>query len=327
MSRQAAAPSASPEVVTLGETMVLLMAEQSGPLREATSFRRLVGGAESNVAAGLCRLGHAAGWISRVGNDDFGRVILHRLRGEGVDLAHAVVDAEAPTGVMIRERRELGAIEVLYYRRGSAASRLGAADVPERYVAGAQHLYLTGITPALSASCRQASFHAAEVARGAGVPVVFDPNMRRKLWSDGEARPVMRDLAAQSDVVLPGVAEAELITGEPDPLLAAQALLALGPRLVVLKLGEQGALAVGAGGEVVQVPAAPLQRVVDPVGAGDAFAAGFLAATLDGEALAEALDLAARCAAHVMSAHGDMENLPYRHELEATRSDPRDVRR
>src|SRR5579884_4125432 len=281
VSRQAAAPSASPEVVTLGETMVLLMAEQSGPLREATSFRRLVGGAESNVAAGL----------SRVGNDDFGRVILHRLRGEGVDLAHAVVDAEAPTGVMIRERRELGAIEVLYYRRGSAASRLGAADVPERYVAGAQHLYLTGITPALSASCRQASFHAAEVARGAGVPVVFDPNMRRKLWSDGEARPVMRDLAAQSDVVLPGVAEAELITGEPDPLLAAQALLALGPRLVVLKLGEQGALAVGAGGEVVQVPAAPLQRVVDPVGAGDAFAAGFLAATLDGEALAEALDL------------------------------------
>lgn len=317
----------SAEVVTLGEAMVLLMAEQPGPLREATSFRRLVGGAEANVAVGLCRLGHAATWISRVGDDDFGRVILQRLRGEGVDVAHVSVDGAAPTGLMVRERREAGAIEVLYYRRGSAASRLGVADVPEDAVRGARHLYLTGITPALSASCRQAAFHAAEVARDAGVPVVFDPNMRTRLWPAEEARPVMRDLAARSDVVLPGAAEAELLTGEPDALLAAQSLLALGPRLAVVKLGEQGALAVSADGELVRCPAAPLPRVVDPVGAGDAFAAGWLAATLDGGALPEALDLATRCAAHVMSAPGDLENLPFRGELDAARSDPRDVRR
>lgn len=317
----------SPDVVTLGETMVLLMAEQVGPLREATHFRRMVGGAESNVAVGLCRLGHTAGWISRVGNDDFGRVVLRRLRGEGVDLAHAGVDADAPTGLMVRERREVGAIEVLYYRRGSAAGRLGPGDVPAGYVAGARHLYLTGITPALSASCRQAAFHAAEVARGAGVSVVFDPNMRTRLWSPEEARPVLRDLVARSDVVLPGLAEAELITGESDPLLAAQTLLALGPRLAVLKLGAAGALALTADGHAVETPAAPLPRVVDPVGAGDAFAAGLLAATLDGAELPDALALAARCAAHVMSAPGDMENLPYRHELDAACADPRDVRR
>jgi 2-dehydro-3-deoxygluconokinase len=317
----------APEVVTLGETMALLMAEQSGPLREATSFRRMVGGAESNVAVGLCRLGHTAAWISRVGNDDFGRVVLHRLRGEGVDVGHVTVDAGAPTGLMIRERREVGAIEVLYYRRGSAASRLGPADLPEDAIAAARYLYLTGITPALSASCRQAAFRAAEIARGAGVPVVFDPNMRSRLWSDGEARPVLRDLVAHSDTVLPGLAEAELITGESDPRLAAEHLLALGPRLVVLKLGDRGALAATAGGHVVEAPAAPLPRVVDPVGAGDAFAAGLLAATLDGETLPDALALAARCAAHVMSAPGDMENLPFRHELDASRSDPRDVRR
>ncbi len=317
----------SPEVVGLGETMVLLMAEQPGPLREASSFRRLVGGAEANVAVGLCRLGHSAGWIGRVGDDGFGRVVLHRLRGEGVDLRHAGVDGDAPTGLMVREQREAGAIEVLYYRRGSAASRMGPEDVDEAYVAGARHLYLSGITPALSASCRQAVFHAAELARGAGVSVVFDPNMRRRLWSEDEARPVLRDLAGRSDVVLPGLDEAELLTGERDPLLAARALLALGPRLVVLKLGASGALAATADGAVVQVPAAPLARVVDPVGAGDAFAAGLLAATLDGEPLAEALDLATRCAAHVMSAPGDMENLPFRQELDAARSDPRDVRR
>src|SRR5581483_11902799 len=97
--------------------------------REATSFRRLVGGAEANVAVGLCRLGHSAGWIGRAGDDGFGRVVLPRLRGEGVDLRHVSVDGDAPTGLMVREQREAGAIEVLYYRRGSAASRMGPEDV------------------------------------------------------------------------------------------------------------------------------------------------------------------------------------------------------
>jgi len=318
----------SAEVVTLGEAMVLLMAEQPGPLREATSFRRLVGGAEANVAVGLCRLGHTATWISRVGDDDFGRVILQRLRGEGVDVAHVSVDGDAPTGLMVREQREVGAIDVLYYRRGSAASRMGPADVAEDAIRGARYLYLTGITPALSASCRQAVFHAAEVAHAAKVLVVFDPNMRSRLWSPRKARPVMRDLATHSDIILPGIAEAELLTGESDPLTAARSLLVLGTRrLAVVKLGDRGALAATAAGHVVETPAASLPRVVDPVGAGDAFAAGWLAATLDGDDLPEALDLAARCAAHVMSAPGDLENLPFRRELDAARDDPRDVRR
>src|SRR5215471_16214472 len=111
--------------------MVLLLAEQPGPLREATTFRRLVAGAESNVAIGVCRLGHTAGWIGRVGEDELGRAILLRLRGEGVDLSHACADLGAPTGLVIRERRELGPIDVVYYRRGSAASRLSPDDLNE----------------------------------------------------------------------------------------------------------------------------------------------------------------------------------------------------
>src|ERR1051326_6068448 len=113
----------APELVTLCETMALFLAEQPGPLREAVTFRRLIAGAETNVAIGICRLGHTAGWIGRVGDDDLGRAILFRLRGEGLDLSHARSDPDAPTGLVVRERREIGPIEVAYYRRGSAAHR------------------------------------------------------------------------------------------------------------------------------------------------------------------------------------------------------------
>src|SRR5438270_7244037 len=104
--------------------MVLLLAEQPGPLREATTFRRYIAGAESNVAIGLSRLGHAAGWISRLGADDFGRAVLFRIRGEGVDTSHVKLDSAAPTGLVVRERRDSGPVEQVYYRRGSAASYL-----------------------------------------------------------------------------------------------------------------------------------------------------------------------------------------------------------
>jgi 2-dehydro-3-deoxygluconokinase len=302
-------PFSGPEVVTLGETMILLLAEQPGPLREATTFRRLVAGAESNVAIGVCRLGHTAGWIGRVGDDELGRALLLRLRGEGVELSHVRADPQAPTGLVIREQREVGPIDVAYYRRGSAASRLSPEDLDEAYIRQARVLHLTGITPALSASCRATVFAAAEIARGAGVSVVLDPNLRLKLWGKDEARATLRELAAKADVLLPGAEEAELLTGERDPEAAARALLALGPTLVVVKTGVDGSLAVTEA-EVTRVQAMPLTRVVDPVGAGDAFAAGFHVGQLRGFSLSETLWLANRCGALAMTVAGDIEGLP-----------------
>jgi 2-dehydro-3-deoxygluconokinase len=314
------------DVVTLGESMVLFLAQQAGPLREASTFEKHIGGAESNVAIGICRLQHSAGWISRVGDDELGRAILFRLRGEGVDVSRVIVDAEAPTGVMIRERREVGPLDVAYYRRGSAASRLTPSDVDEDYVAGAKVLHLTGITPALSASCRETTFAAAEVARAAGVRVVLDPNMRRKLWSADEARATLRDLVAKVDVVLPGTEEAELLTGSSDALTAARDLLRLGPELVVVKLGAEGAIAVTLD-RVVRAPGISLPRVVDPVGAGDAFAAGFHAGWLRNLSLEDTLALANRCGAVATTVAGDIEALPRWEEVGGTQSAERDVLR
>ena len=304
------------DVVTLGETMVLLLAEQTGPMREATTFRRHIAGAETNVAVGLARLGRSAGWISRVGDDEFGRAVVFRVRGEGVDTSRVISDPTAPTGVVIRERREVGPIEQVYYRRGSAASHLSPGDLDPSYISSAKYLHLTGITPALSDTCRETVFAAAEIATGAGVMLVLDPNYRSKLWSRDEFRKVVRDLASRTNILLPGIDEAELLTGASDPEIAARQLQKLGPSLVVLKLGAEGALAVTAD-ELTRVPAHALERVIDPVGAGDAFAAGLLSGLLGGLATVDALRLANRCGALAMTAPGDMESLPTRAELEA----------
>jgi 2-dehydro-3-deoxygluconokinase len=302
----------TPAVVALGETMVLLLAEQPGLLREVITFRRHVAGAEANVAVGLCRLGCTAGFISRVGDDEFGRAIQFRLRGEGVDISRLRVDAEAPTGLVFRERREVGPVEVVYYRRGSAASRMSPADLDEGYIRQATYLVLSGITPALSPACHATVFAAAELARAAGVLVVVDPNIRLKLWSADAARAVLRDLITHADLVLPGADEAEILTGEADPVRAAADLLSLGPRLVVVKLGARGALAMGSDDPTATtiVPAPQLPRIVDPDGAGDAFAAGFLAGQLRGFDLVASLELANRCGAQVMTVAADQEGLP-----------------
>ena len=319
--------TASPEVVTLGETMVLLVAEQPGPLREATTFRRSIGGAESNVAIGLCRLGRSAAWVSRVGADDFGRVVLNRIRSEGVDTSRVIVDPEAATGLMIRESREAGPVNVSYYRRDSAASRLTPADLDDAFIAAARFLLVSGITPALSTSAREATFAAVEIAREAGVKVVFDPNLRRKLWPEDEARRVMLDLLSHCDIAMPGLDEAEFLTGDADPDRAAAALLRQGPSTIVVKLGARGAMAATVEGEKVQAEPHPVDRVVDPIGAGDAFAAGFLAALLQGDDLDAALALGNRCGAHAVTARGDIEALPYWDEIEAEASGDPQARR
>src|SRR5438552_1563450 len=251
------------DVVTLGESMVLLLAEQPGPMREAATFRRFIAGAESNLAIGLSRLGQTAGWFSRVGDDEFGRAIVFRIRGEGVDTSHVLSDPSAPTGLVIRERREIGPIEQVYYRRGSAASRLSPADLDTAYLSNARFLHLTGITPALSESCRQTVFEAAKIARAAGVQVVLDPNYRSKLWAPPEFRAAVRSLASLCDILLPGRDEAQLLTGQSDPEMAVRELHGLGPQLVVIKLGSAGAVAFD-GHQLTRAAGVHVERIVDP---------------------------------------------------------------
>jgi len=303
------------DVVTFGETMALLSPESTGLMRYAPSFTRKFAGAETNVAIGLARLGHRSGWISRVGDDEFGKALLAFVRGEGVDVSRVRVDEEAPTGVFFKETRRPGDYRVYYYRRDSAASRMSAADLDESYLSEARYLYVSGITPALSDSCRDLTYRAVEAAKQCGVRVVFDPNVRKKLWPETVARRVLLELASMADIVLPGAAEGEFLFGEREPEKLGALFLAHGPSAVVVKLGSRGAY-YATMHERGRVPAFPVDRVVDPIGAGDGFSAGLLSGLLDGLPLKEAVRRANAVGAAVTMASGDVEGLPDREDLE-----------
>jgi 2-dehydro-3-deoxygluconokinase len=316
------------EVVTLGECMVSLIAADRGPLAESATFLRTVAGAEANVAVGLSRLGHQVAYIGRVGGDAFGTVITRRLRAEGVDVRRLAVDASAPTGVMIRELRDLGPMEVVYHRAGSAGSRLEPSDVDAagEVIGGARWLHLTGITPALSASAAAAVDRAHGLARAAGATVSLDLNVRRRLWTEARAASVLRDLTGRCDMVLGGLDEVALVGGlapsleagaRAEPEAAADALLALGARRVVVTLGAGGALERTADGGSWRQPAFPVPRVADPVGAGDAFTAGYVSSSLEGASSDIALRTGNACGALAVSTVGDLTGLPGRAELEA----------
>jgi 2-dehydro-3-deoxygluconokinase len=314
------------EVVTLGECLVAFVASTPGPMAEATTFERFVAGAEANVAVGLARLGHDVSYLGRVGADGFGDAVRRRLLGEGVRTADLVTDDAAPTGLMFRERRVLGPAQVIYARRDSAGSRLSAADVDRAATGGAfeaaRWLHLTGITPALSDDAGAAVDRAIEHARDAGATVSLDLNLRRRLWSDETARPVLRALAGRVDILLGSPDELAVVTertADTDAGALARAALDLGPSVVVAKLGAGGALAISKdhGETPVARPAIALAAIVDPVGAGDAFCAGFIAACLDGDDLAAALEQANACGAAAAAALGDQTGLPTRADLAA----------
>jgi 2-dehydro-3-deoxygluconokinase len=298
------------DVVTLGETMVLFTPQSIGPLRYAGQFEKSIGGAESNVAIALARLGHQAGWLSRLGKDEFGLYVRNFIRGEGVDTSRVIFDSDHPTAVYFKERQAFGDPKVFYYRKHSAASHMTPDDLDEDYLAQAKYLHLTGITPALSSSCRETVERSIEIARLHGLMVVFDPNIRLKLWTQKEAKEVLLDLAGQSDIVMPGLDEGTLLTGESDPQRIADRLRQQGASNVVIKLGAKGAY-YAFEKEEGYVDPFPVQQAVDTIGAGDGFAAGFLSGLLRGWSYRDAVRLGNRVGAFALTVPGDVEGYPY----------------
>jgi 2-dehydro-3-deoxygluconokinase len=315
------------DVVSIGETMVLFTPGEQGQMRYSRSYTSRIAGAETNTLIGLAKLGHCTGWISQVGQDEFGAQIIAAVRGEGVDTSQTIVFPSAPTGVFFKERLQEASVRVYYYRQGSAASLLGPESIDESYIARAKYLYLTGITPALSPTCREAVFHAIRLARKHGVQVVFDPNLRRKLWSDEEAREVLTRLCGMADMVLAGISEGAFLFGDGNkdeagdgeksvgPYLAER-FLQLGCKAAILKLGADGAC-YATGMEQKLVPGFKVDHVADPVGAGDGFAAGVLSGLLDGLTLEEAVRRGCAIGAAVVTVNGDIEGLPDRELLSA----------
>ena len=268
------------QVITMGETMMAFEALEPGPLREARLFKRWIGGAENNFVIGLSRLGFNCGWISRLGVDEFGHDILRTIRGEGVDTSQVIRDPQAQTGVFFVEPHAEGDPHCNYYRRDSAASRLDAEDLDPDYIGRGKILFLTGITPAISPSARRAAEQFFRIGHSLGCTLIFDPNLRLKLWSIGEARRVLIPLMLQSHYVLPGAEELKLLMECNHLDDAIEKALGLGIVRLAIKQGAEGALWVTDSSAPEKVPAFKLNHPVSSMGAGDCFAAGFVAGLL-----------------------------------------------
>ncbi|MFB9909508.1 sugar kinase [Allokutzneria oryzae] len=284
----------------MGESMALFVPGEPGPADEVRSWIRAVGGAESNVACHLAGHGFRSRWVSALGQDSLGRAVLRRVRGAGVDTTDVLIDPVRPTGLYIKESDAAGSA-VTYYRRGSAASALGPELLDRIRLDHTRLVHVSGITAALSPSCLELLRAVLRDRRG-DYRVSFDVNWRPALWENGRGPELLRELADAADIVLVGSDEAEVLWGTDDP--GAIRLLLPGPETLVVKQGADGATLIEGDRRVFE-PALAVD-VVEPVGAGDAFAAGFLASTLDGHAAGRRLRAGHLSAAGTLLTHDDV---------------------
>ncbi|MFA1712513.1 sugar kinase [Peribacillus frigoritolerans] len=304
------------KVLTMGEAMAMFIAEDLGSLDDCMSYKRYVAGAETNVAIGLSRLGIKTAWMSKVGDDSFGRMIMKTLTNEGVDVSHVLMDPFNPTGFQLKSKVEQGDPVVEYFRKNSSASKISLEDFPLEKLPSTQHLHLTGIPPAISNSFRELSWQVLKHLKQKGVTVSFDPNLRPSLWTnETEMISIVNMFAKEADWLLPGIQEGEILTGYSNKEDIAGYYLELGVKLVVIKLGDKGAY-FATQNERKEVPGFTVTEVVDTVGAGDGFAVGVISALLEGASNEEAVIRGNAIGAKAVMSSGDHEGLPNMEELE-----------
>ena len=306
------------EVLTFGEPMGLMVADEVKPLKDVEHFTRYVCGAEVNFSVGLSRLGHSVAYVSKVGQDPFGEHICDFLAENKIENGYVKVDKEYLTGMQLKAKVLDGDPLVVNFRKNSAFSHFQPEELAGIDWSGVKHVHVTGISAALSESCRAAAAKLMDTAKAKGIRVSFDPNLRPALWPDKqEMVRVINALAARADIVLPGISEGEILMGSRDPEAIADFYLGQGSKAVVVKVGAKGSFVKTSDGETFESPGFRVEHVVDTVGAGDGFAVGTISALLEGKSLKEAAHRGAAIGALAIMVAGDNEGLPTREKLES----------
>lgn len=294
------------DLVCLGEPMLEFNQQRTGE-DERILYLEGFGGDTSNTAIAAARAGASVAYTTALGRDQAGARFLALWQAEGVDISAVRVSPTHPTAVYVVSHGEEGHA-FQYFRVGSAASTYAPEDVPTGMIAGARMLFASGISQAISTSAADAVFHAIAVARAHGVRVAYDTNYRPRLWPVARAAAIMHAACAMSDIALPSLDDATTLTGLTDPAAIVDFYLRLGPALVVLKLGAQGALLGTAAGHtaIAAYPCTP----VDATGAGDTFCGSLLARLLAGDAPVRAARYAAIAAALQTEGYGAVTPMP-----------------
>lgn len=303
------------DIITMGEPMTMFVADEEGQLDSVTHYTRFLAGAEVNVSIGLSRLGYTVGYVTRVGSDPFGTYIKHALEQDCIETSYVAVDTAHPTGFQLKSRVSVGDPEVVYFRKGSAASHLSTEDVQKVDLSATRHIHVTGIPLALSDSCLAAVDALVDRGREHHIPITFDPNLRPSLWRNQATMvETVNRIAAKCDYVLPGMEEAVITTGCTEPVEAAEFYLSLGAKAVIVKMGAQGAF-VHTGMGSYMVPGFTVPKVIDTVGAGDGFAVGVISGLLDGISLRDAVKRGNAIGSIQVMTRGDNDDLPTRAQL------------
>lgn len=302
--------------ITFGEAMAMFTADEPGPFHEINHYTLGLAGAEMNFAIGLARLGLRSGWVSQVGEDSFGKLILQRLQEEGVDRQHVQVESQYPTGFQLKSKVVEGDPEIQYFRKGSAASYMGPERFSEEHYLRAAHLHMTGIPLALSEHTRAYAGTVLRCMKEHGRSVSFDPNLRPALWkSEEEMIQVVNEFAIESNYVLPGISEGQILTGYGEARDIAAFYLERGVELVIVKLGAGGAYYRNASEEGYVDPY-PIDQAVDTVGAGDGFAVGVVSALIEKCSIVEAVQRGNAIGSLAVQSPGDYDGYPTREQLE-----------
>ncbi len=307
-----------PFLLAVGDPLIALMPSEPISVESADHLAVFVGGAEVNTAIGVRRLGIEAGWLGRVGADPFGRRVVTALEREGVESSLVVVDPQAPTGFYIREWLLDGARRPYYYRHNAAGARLCARDWPQPWPSKLpvpSVVHVTGITVALSPLAEEALHEIVDRAVALGATISVDPNYRSALWPDGRrAQAALTRLARRANLLLLSEEDALVLFETADPAAIFSASGEWGVSDVVFKRGARGATVRYRGREHEIAPEVAA-REVDPVGAGDAFNAGFLAAIMRGLDSEIAGRCGAWCGARAVEHVGENNGYPLLAEL------------
>ena len=305
------------KTILFGDPMALLIADRTGALEEVELFTRALSGAEVNVSIGLSRLGHKVEYLTRLGDDPFGHYIEKTFKANDIGTALVTYDAVYRTGIQLKNRVTDGSDPYApYYRKGSAASHISPAEIDGIDLTDVKLVHVTGIPPALSETARAAAFRLMERAKEQGIFITFDPNLRPALWEDEDTmRTVINQLAAQADVILPGIEECRILVGTTDKEAVAEFYQTLGVKNVIIKDGSRGAF-VKEGENSYLVPGFKVEQVVDTVGAGDGFAVGVISGILEGMSVEESVRRGNAIGAIQVMNISDNEGLPTKEELQ-----------
>lgn len=302
-------------LILAGEPMGLLIAQSEGPLDSVSGYSLAVAGAEFNVAVGVARLKHQVTYMTKLGNDPFGKRIIRVLNENKIDNEFVSFSDTHKTGFMLKGRVSKGDPDIFYFRSGSAASTLSNDDVDKIDISEYGYIHLTGILPALSKDSREAVYALFKKARSAGLMISFDPNLRPQLWSSKEVMcSTINDMASMADIVLPGTAEGKILMGSDDPQAINDFYLHNGAKIVVTKCGADGAF-ISDGKDNYMVKGYKAKKVVDTVGAGDGFAVGVITGLMEGMSVREAVKRGNAIGAIQVMSRGDNEGLPTMPEL------------